>query len=211
MARQGREPRSRRELNRRAHNFPKVHCIAMSSSSNPDSDDHDNSSLSNRTALKMSEGVLLLNRQRAERADWDEIRGFLHRLSSRMPAPGFTVCVLSDAAIRRFNRRFRGLDKATDVLSFPADEHREELEYLGDILISAETARQNARRFGLRLEEEIELLSLHGVLHLLGHDHERDDGEMARLERSWSKRLGLPQNLTGRAKPDAPKRRRLSR
>ena len=175
----------------------------MSSSSNPDSDDPANASLSSRAALKMSSGVLLLNRQRAERADWDEIRGFLHRLSARMsaqiPAPGFTVCVLSDAAIRRYNRQYRGFDKATDVLSFPTDEHVENLEYLGDILISAETARRNARRFGLRLEEEIELLALHGMLHLLGHDHERDNGEMARLERDWSRRLGLPLSLTGRA------------
>ena len=178
----------------------------MSSSSNPDSDDYDSRSLSSRTALKMSEEVLLLNRQRSERADWDEIREFLRRLSARMPARSFTVCVLSDAAIRRYNRQFRGLDKATDVLSFPADEHSERLEYLGDILISAETARQNAWRFGLRLEEEIELLALHGVLHLLGHDHERDSGEMARLERSWSRRLGLPQNLTGRARLGALKR-----
>ena len=178
----------------------------MSSSSNPDSDDYDNGNLSRRTALKRSEGVFLLNRQRAERADWEEVRGFLQRLSARMPAPGFTVCVLSDAAIRRYNKQFRGLDKATDVLSFPADEHSEKLEYLGDILISAETARQNARRFGLRLEEEIELLALHGVLHLLGHDHERDNGEMARLERSWSRRLGLPQNLTGRARRNALRR-----
>jgi probable rRNA maturation factor len=181
----------------------------MSSSSNSDSDDPDNGSLSRRTAWKMSEEVLLLNRQRAERADWDEIRGFLYRLSAQIPAPSFTVCVLSDAAIRRYNRQFRGLDQATDVLSFPAGEHSEKLEYLGDILISAETARQNARRFGLRLEEEIELLALHGVLHLLGHDHERDKGEMARLERSWSRRLGLPENLTGRA--GTIKRRRSGR
>lgn len=188
----------------------------MSSPANPDPDSTDSGSLSSRTALKMSEGVLLLNRQRAERADWDEIRGFLHRLSARMSArmtaPGFTVCVLSDAAIRRYNRQFRGLNKATDVLSFPTGQHGEQPGYLGDILISAETAQQNARRFGLRLEEEIELLALHGVLHLLGHDHERDNGEMARLERTWSKRLGLPQNLTARARANYPRRngRRLA-
>jgi probable rRNA maturation factor len=184
----------------------------MSSSSNRDSDDYDNGSLSGRTDLKMSEGTLLLNRQRAERADWDEIRRFLHRLSARMSASGFTVCVLSDAAIRRYNKQFRGLDKATDVLSFPAQEPREQSEYLGDILISAETAQENARRFGLRLEEEIELLALHGVLHLLGHDHERDNGKMARLEQSWSRKLGLPQSLTGRARSGKPRRdeRRLT-
>jgi ssRNA-specific RNase YbeY (16S rRNA maturation enzyme) len=94
----------------------------MNSSSNPDSDDYDDRNPSGQTALKMSDDVLLLNRQRAERADWDEIRGFLHRLSARMPAPGFPVCVLTDAAIRRYKRQFRGVDQATDVLSFAADE-----------------------------------------------------------------------------------------
>ncbi len=180
----------------------------MSSSSNPDSDDPHNGSLSGRAGSPPSEAVLLLNRQRSERADWGEIRRFLLRLSSAMLASGFTVCVLSDAAVRRYNRRFRGLDQATDVLSFPAGERtNEEAAYLGDILISAQTARDNALRFGLRLEEEIELLALHGVLHLLGHDHERDHGEMARLERTWSRRLGLPQSLTGRARASAARRK----
>jgi probable rRNA maturation factor len=73
-------------------------------------------------------------------------------------------------------------------------------------LISVETARENARRYGLRLEEEIEVLALHGVLHLLGYDHERDAGEMARVERRWSERLGLTENLTGRAHRRGPGR-----
>lgn len=172
----------------------------MRSSSNSDSDDYDNASLSGRSAAKMSQNVLLLNRQRSERADWDEIRRFLLRLSDRLQAPEFTVCLLSDAAMRRYNKQFRGQDRPTDVLSFPAEEHTDSrTSYLGDILISTETARHNAQRFGLRLEEEIELLALHGVLHLLGHDHERDRGEMARLERDWSRRLGLPQSLTSRS------------
>ncbi len=181
----------------------------MSSSTNPDSDDYDDGSLSDRAASPMSEGVLLLNRQRTARADWGEIRRFLLTLASTIPTPGFSVCLLSDAAIRRYNRQFRGLDQATDVLSFPSGEGgNEKAPYLGDILISTETARNNARRFGLRLEEEIELLALHGVLHLLGHDHERDNGEMARLERNWSRRLGLPQNLTRRARSRSAKRNR---
>ncbi len=171
----------------------------MSSSSNSDSDDYDSVSLSDHSAAKMSQDVLLLNRQRAERADWDEIRRFLLRLSARLQTAEFTVCLLSDAAMRRYNKQFRGQDRATDVLSFSAGKHTgDRTAFLGDILISTQTARHNARRFGLRLEEEIELLVLHGVLHLLGHDHERDRGEMARLERDWSRRLGLPQSLTGR-------------
>lgn len=145
--------------------------------------------------------VLLLHRQRAIRADWDEVGTFLSRLSSQVARSGFSVCFLSDQGIRRYNKRFRGKDQATDVLSFPIEEHRNgRQDYLGDILISVETAQENARRYRLRLEEEIKVLALHGVLHLLGYDHERDDGEMARVERRWSRKLGLSQNLTGRSR-----------
>ena len=170
-------------------------------------DDYDTGSRATDGAA--SEGVLLVNRQRAARADWDEVRRFLSRLSSEanrsrsggdVSRSGFAVCLLSDAGIRRYNKRYRGADYPTDVLSFPAKNGRNgSSAYLGDILISVETARANARRYGLRLEEEIEVLALHGVLHLLGYDHERDTGEMARVERRWSERLGLPESLTGRA------------
>ena len=182
----------------------------MSPSCNPQSDDSDNGSpahlvsrrptLQLRTAREAPEDVLLLNRQRTARADWDAVRRFLRRMSGELETPAFTVCLLSDQAIRRFNRKFCGVDRPTDVLSFPAEERKNGgRAYLGDILISVETARANARRYGLRLEEEIQVLALHGVLHLLGYDHERDHGKMARLERRWSRRLGLSQSLTGRA------------
>ena len=173
----------------------------MSLSSIADPGDSDNGSQSVPTADEPGEKVLLLNRQRAARADWDEIRRFLRRLSTEVAGSGFAVCLLSDTGIRRYNKRFRGADYPTDVLSFPARRRRNgSFEYLGDVLISVETARENARRYGLRLEEEIEILALHGVLHLLGYDHERDAGEMARVERRWSERLGLAENLTGRAR-----------
>jgi probable rRNA maturation factor len=179
----------------------------MNSSSNPDSDDHDKGPQAEASTALMPEGILLLNRQRRERANWVEIRDFLRRLASAIPKPAFSVCLVSDEAIRRYNRRFRGVNRATDVLSFPSGERKNgKGAYLGDILISVETARHNARTYGLRLEEEIELLALHGVLHLLGHDHDRDTGEMARLERDWSRRLGLPQSLTGRAGLGAARR-----
>jgi probable rRNA maturation factor len=181
----------------------------MNSSSNPDSDE-DNASLVSPAAAQTSEEVLLLNRQRRARADWAEVRHFLRRLSSTLlkPGAGLTVCLVSDAGIRRYNKRFRGIDRSTDVLSFPSGNGMNgNGEYLGDIVISAETAQGSARRFGWRLEEEIELLALHGVLHLLGHDHERDNGEMARLERDWSRRLGLGQSLTGRMMPRKAKQK----
>ena len=183
----------------------------MSSSSNLESDDSDNGSSAHpaarrrthpqRTGCEAVEGVLLVNRQRTTRADWDPVRHFLRRLSAELAPSGFSVCLLSDRGIRRYNKQFRGVDRPTDVLSFPVGGPRTgKREYLGDILISVETARDNARRFGLRLEEELQVLALHGVLHLLGYDHERDHGEMARLERRWTRRLGLPQSLTGRAR-----------
>ena len=173
----------------------------MSVSSNPESDDSDNGSTAHPVVGEAPEDVVLLNRQRTTRADWDAVRRFLRRLSGELATPGFTVCLLSNEAIRRFNRQFRGVDRPTDVLSFPAQEPKNGgPAYLGDILISVETARDNARRYALRLEEEIQVLALHGLLHLLGYDHERDHGEMARLERRWSRRLGLPQSLTGRAR-----------
>jgi probable rRNA maturation factor len=79
------------------------------------------------------------------------------------------------------NHRFRGKPQPTDVLSFPVDPG--ENGYLGDVVISAETARRNARRSGRSLREELRILILHGVLHLLGYNHETDRGQMNRLER----------------------------
>lgn len=91
------------------------------------------------------------------------------------------VCLAEDAALRRASRRYRGRDRATDVLSFPG-ERTVEGWHLGDVLISLPKAERQARRLGHSLERELRELLLHGVLHCLGHDHERDDGEMAALE-----------------------------
>lgn len=169
------------------------------SSSHPESDDSDNG-ISIAWTPDVGE-ILLLNRQRLVRADWAEVRDFLQQLPRRLAGSAFTVCLLSDRAIRRYNKQFRHQDKATDVLSFPTEPPGlQSPEYLGDILISAETARQNAQRYGLRVEEEIKILILHGLLHLWGYDHESDGGRMAAVERQWSRKLGLPQNLTGQAR-----------
>jgi probable rRNA maturation factor len=143
----------------------------------------------------------LVRRQRRIRADWSEIEKFLGRIPPPLAPSPYTVCLLSDRSIRSYNRRFRQKDEATDVLSFPmgpADCGEE--SYLGDILISVQTAQRNAGRFGLRVEEEIQLLILHGLLHLRGYDHEWDDGQMARQERRWARRLGLAQCLLGRSR-----------
>jgi len=98
-----------------------------------------------------------------------------------------TIAFVSDKNIRKLNKQFRRIDKATDVLSFPAYEETN----LGDIAISVETAAAQAKDNGLTFENEIAQLILHGLLHLSGYDHETDNGEMNRLELRLRKRLGI--------------------
>jgi probable rRNA maturation factor len=118
-----------------------------------------------------------------------------------------TVLLTTDQAIRSLNRRFRGKNKATDVLSFPADATLHGPEKIaGDLAISVPTALRQAIEQGHSLSTEIKVLILHGLLHLAGHDHETDTGQMARRERLLRARLRLPQGLIERAA--APKARR---
>ncbi len=132
---------------------------------------------------------MVLNRQRKVSFRRQEVADFVTFLEQAVAGGReIAVCVVSDDAIRRHNRRYRNKNEATDVLSFPPS----------DVLISAETARRQARRLGHSLEAEMKILALHGALHLMGHDHERDRGRMARLERRWRRRLGLPLSLTER-------------
>ena len=100
-----------------------------------------------------------------------------------------TIAFVSDKTIRQLNRQFRGTDKATDVLSFPTGDDDE--TNLGDIAISVETAAKQARENGLRFDEEVAQLILHGLLHLSGYDHETDNGEMNRLELRMRRKLGI--------------------
>jgi probable rRNA maturation factor len=109
-----------------------------------------------------------------------------------------TVLLTTDAEIRRLNRQFRGKNKATDVLSFPADSLGAE-RIAGDLAISVPTARRQSAEQGHALSVEIKVLILHGLLHLAGYDHEADGGLMARRERLLRARLGLPQGLIERA------------
>jgi probable rRNA maturation factor len=117
-----------------------------------------------------------------------------------------TVLLTTDAAIRKLNRQFRGKNKATDVLSFPAEgplPGSPVEEIAGDIAISVTTALGQAAEQGHSLSTEIKVLILHGLLHLAGYDHEADAGQMARRERLLRAKLGLPQGLIERA--EAPK------
>lgn len=119
-----------------------------------------------------------------------------------------SVLLTGDAEIRRLNREFRGKDKATDVLSFPASEDVARTPIAGDLAISVETAAHEAKTRGHSLDLELRVLLLHGVLHLAGFDHETDSGEMARKEEVLRKKLGLQQGLIARATASAPARGR---
>jgi probable rRNA maturation factor len=107
------------------------------------------------------------------------------------------VLVTSGRELRSLNRRFRGLDHPTDVLSFPPILTAS--GFAGDIAVAADIAGQNARRLGHSITAEIKTLVLHGILHLAGHDHERDRGKMARKEQMLRKKLKLPLGLIERA------------
>ena len=111
-----------------------------------------------------------------------------------------TVVITTDRRIRRLNRTWRGVDKATDVLSFPAGDDPGPGRHLGDVVISRETAARQARNEGHSLATELRVLALHGLLHLLGYDHERDSGRMARIERRLRRQGGLPAGLIERGR-----------
>jgi probable rRNA maturation factor len=115
-----------------------------------------------------------------------------------------TVALVSDARMRTLNRSYRNKDYATDVLSFPAfapsDLRREDHDasYLGDIVIATGVAQKQADEEGHPISTELKVLALHGLLHLLGYDHESDSGEMAKLEARLRRRAGLKQGLISR-------------
>jgi probable rRNA maturation factor len=129
---------------------------------------------------------------------------------------GVNVLVTSSAVVRGLNRQFRGQNKATDVLSFPTLASSgaglgKRARPVGEVAISADIAVQNATRLGHSPAQEIKILALHGVLHLAGFDHERDNGEMARKEAKVRRALGLPLALIERVqtgKRASPKRAR---
>ena len=114
------------------------------------------------------------------------------------------VLITSSPAMRALNSRFRRKDKATDVLSFPSEatvtSNGKRPGVAGEIAISADIAAQNAVRLGHSAALEIKILSLHGILHLAGYDHERDNGQMARKEAGLRQVLRLPSALIERGR-----------
>jgi probable rRNA maturation factor len=157
---------------------------------------------------------MILNRQRHVRVSLQKLENFLARARGalRLPEESFTVCLVSDAEIARWNGAYRGKKSPTDVLSFPANGKRPTARstrsrkrrqgfsspfsvphdsYMGDIAIAPAMARRNAKQFGRTFEDEMRILMLHGMLHLMGYDHETDAGQMDRRERRLRRALGL--------------------
>ena len=123
---------------------------------------------------------------------------FLREAQSAVRLRGqVTVMLTTDATVRRLNRQFRGKNKATDVLSFPADAPGP-IKIAGDLAISVAIARRQAEERGHSLATEIKVLMLHGLLHLAGYDHEADSGQMARREQKLRAKLRLPHGLIER-------------
>lgn len=133
--------------------------------------------------------VEVVNRQRGKKIATEKWSTFAVKALDAIGKHGSsaTIAFVSDKNIRKLNQQFRSIDKATDVLSFPADEEAN----LGDIAISIDRAAAQAKENGLALDEEISQLILHGLLHLCGYDHETDNGEMNRLELRLRKQLGI--------------------
>jgi probable rRNA maturation factor len=150
---------------------------------------------------------MVVNRQRRVPVAVPPLEKFLSEVKQSLQVEqDVSVSLVSDSAMARMNQTYRGKTGATDVLSFPLNGNARRKKsllpnlfagensaagYLGDIAIAPETARRNARRLGRSLPLELRILILHGVLHLLGYDHEADRGEMHRLERRLRRRLGL--------------------
>ena len=133
--------------------------------------------------------IEVVNRQRGKKLDTEAWSRFAGKALEAIGKHGSssTIAFVSDRRIRDLNRRFRNVDKPTDVLSFPSEEETN----LGDIAISVETAAAQAKENGLTFDTEIAQLILHGLLHLSGYDHETDNGEMNRLELRLRKKLGI--------------------
>ena len=119
---------------------------------------------------------------------------WLRRIAPARARGTIAVAIVPDTRVRALNRQYRKKDKTTDVLSFPSDERG----YLGDVVIAAGVARRQAKAAGHSLQTELRVLALHGLLHLLGYDHERDDGRMSRVEHRLRARGGLRQGLIER-------------
>jgi probable rRNA maturation factor len=131
------------------------------------------------------------------------------RRAAGLRAP-VNVLITSGTEMKSLNRRFRGKDAATDVLSFPSAED-DAKKFAGEVAISADIAAENARELGHSPGVEVKILALHGILHLRGYDHEHDNGQMARREQELRRQLHLPAGLIERTEITGPTRRERRR
>ena len=158
---------------------------------------------------------MMVNQQSRISVPFQELQKFLRRAQRRLrlPKDALTVCFVSDSQMARWNRAYRGKSGPTDVLSFPTDDSQptrnvnkqtkrkrnlvfstptgRSEEYLGDIAIAPAVAKRNARHFGRTFRDEMRILILHGILHLMGYDHEADNGQMDRREKRLRRELRL--------------------
>jgi probable rRNA maturation factor len=145
-----------------------------------------------------SEEPLVLFRRAPKGLPRRDLATFAAGLQEQLAKGAHFCCLITDdRELQRLNLQFRGKNYPTDVLSFPSESPQTSL---GDIAISAQRAAAQAAEFGHPEAEEIKILMLHGVLHLLGFDHERDRGKMAKAENLWRRKLALPSALIERAK-----------
>lgn len=142
-----------------------------------------------------------------------ELARFLRAARESIALAGeVSVLLTTDARMRELNRSFRGKNKPTDVLSFPAFALQGSAPRLaGDVAVSLETAQRQADEHGHSLAEEVRILLLHGLLHLAGFDHEQDTGQMEHRERELRRQFALPQGLIQRAAPPSARIRGAAR
>ena len=159
---------------------------------------------------------MIVNRQSRISVPLRELDKFLARARRRLrlPKDSLTVCLVTDAEIARWNRAYRGKSGPTDVLSFATNARKTKrrrarnghvrqdgfvdaaianhsAQYIGDIAIAPAVAKRNASRFGRTFDDEMRILILHGILHLMGYDHEADNGQMERRESKLRRELRL--------------------
>jgi len=155
------------------------------------------------------------------RASAPGLAAWLRRIAPRRARGSVTIALVSDRRVRTLNRTYRRKDYATDVLSFPASpawpaeapqarrrQPPAPTAHLGDIVIARGVAQRQARAAGHSERTELRVLALHGLLHLLGYDHERDRGRMRRVERRLRREGGLREGLIERARPSRRSERR---
>jgi len=155
--------------------------------------------------LNLPRKLVVIFQKRVARLSEPTLRAFLLRAKKAVKLKGTVNLLLtSNTAMRSLNRQFRAKDVPTDVLSFPSPSLplNQPARTAGDIAISVEIAAQNAGKLGHSTAEEVKILVLHGILHLAGFDHERDNGEMARKEARLRRTLGLPGALIERSESE---------